>query len=156
MSQGGHEPDGVPPPLPGGGWRTIGQSLLYGLLLWLGEAMIGVVPLGAHELVLRFSGDAGSSAEASLIPEVCILAVVISGLSVVSLLRFGPHGRGRQLDWPEYIMALASLVALIAGAVMYGLAAMKMNHGQTSLAVIALVGALFSSLAIALIGAVRR
>lgn len=137
----------VPAPLPGRVARllAIGRRMLDGLLLWMGEAVIGVVPLLAHEVVARF----GKVELAGRTPEECILAVVISGLALLSLVRFGPRHRREALTRLTYQMGLISLLALVAGAVMYGLAEMGLG-GDSRLAHWALAAAFASSLVIAL------
>jgi drug/metabolite transporter (DMT)-like permease len=143
----------VPPPRPPS-WHTrawaVIRSVAAGLMLWLGEAVIGVLPLGAVELVGRFRG----SPVPAPIAEVCILSVVISGLSLLPLLRFGPHQRPHRMTAVSYILALITLVALMAGALMYGLAVTDIAHGDTGLAYLDLKVALAASLLLALEAAI--
>jgi hypothetical protein len=150
MSQGGDGAAAPRPPARRAEVRAIGWSLLCGFLMWVGEALVGTVPLAAHEIVARFSGNAERPSGSDPIPEVCILAVVIAGLSVISLLRFGPRERPHRTTPVTYVMMIVSLAALISGGAMYGLAVMDMAHGETDLAVKALALALGSSLVLAL------
>jgi hypothetical protein len=135
-------------------WRArlgaIGWSLLCGFVMWLGEALIGVVPLGAHELVARFTASAERPSGKDLLPEMCILAVVVAGLNVVSVLRFGPHERRHRMTPVTFVMMIVSLAALMSGATMYGLAAMDLAQGQTDLAYKAWAAALGSSFVMAM------
>ncbi len=152
MSHGGEGPAAVPPPPPRrAGLRAIGWSALCGLLIWVGEVVIGAVPLAAHERVARFT----EGTESDPIPEVCILAVVISGLSVVSLARFGPHVRPFRHTPFMFVMLLVSVITLMSGAVMYGLAVMKLDRGHTELAYMAVGTALLTSFLVALEKAIR-
>jgi hypothetical protein len=135
---------------------AIGLSIVRGLVLWIGELVIACVPLAAHEIVADFSGEVEPPAGFDPIPEICILAVVISGLSVVSLARFGSGERVFRHTPFSFIMLLLSVFSLMSGAVMYGLAVMRLDHGQTGLAYWATTTALLSSFLIALEKAIRE
>ncbi len=126
--------------------RAVARGVAAGLLLWAGEAVIGVLPLGAVEIVTRFTGVTAPPP----IAEACILAVVISGLSLLSLLRFGPHQRAHRMTPVSYSLALVSVLTLMAGGLMYGLAATENAHGATGLAYLDLWSALASSFLLAL------
>ncbi len=115
-------------------WRVrlpaLCRSVAARLLLWAGENVIALLPLGAAVLIPRFSGHPVPEP----VPEVCILAVVNSGLSLLPLLRFGPHQRVHRMTPISYTLALASLLTLMAGGMMYGLAVTENAHGDTGLA----------------------
>ena len=133
--------------------RTAGAFLraaCTGFLLWLGEAVIGVLPLAAVQLVSRFNG----TPVADPIAEKCILAVVIAGLSLLSLFRFGPHGRRHRVSVFAYLLALVALLTLLAGGIMYGLAVTEAAKGDTDLASFNLKVALAASLLLALEAAI--
>src|ERR1700690_1871463 len=85
-----------PPP------RAVWEAMFDAFVHWAGEAAIGLIPLLAHEVVAGF----GKAPTTNVTPELCILTVVISGLAIFSLLRFGPHQRRLKLTALTYLMAL--------------------------------------------------
>ena len=128
--------------------RRIAWSSLCGVLVWAGEAVVGVVPLGAHEVVAghaKLMPDAGAP-----VAEVCILSVVTSGLSLTSLLRFGPHKRTVEMTPFTYVMGIISMICLMVGALMYGLAATANGRDDDSSIYFVLYVALVSSFSMAL------
>jgi hypothetical protein len=155
MSEGGHHAEATATPATGRAALAIGKSVLHGAILWLAEVAIACVPLTAHEIVAEFSGGAEPSGRFDPIPEICILAVVISGLSIVSLARFGAHEPAKHTPF-TFIMLLPSVFSLMSGAVMYGLAAMGLDHGRTSLAYWAVSASLLTSFLITLEKSVRE
>jgi hypothetical protein len=84
----------------------------FGFAQWIGEALIGLIPLILYVIVNKYSSlpviaiCSGSAYNAltkqyvgcealpeSASPEICILAVVISGLAVLSVVPFGRRQR---------------------------------------------------------------
>jgi hypothetical protein len=101
-------------------WGRIAWSVLCALLIWGGEAIVGVLPLGAHAIVANHLSITGEITQDDA-AEICILSVVISGLALISLLEFGPRRRTAQFTPITYVLSLFALVSVIAGALFYGL-----------------------------------
>lgn len=94
---------------------------------WLGEAVVGLIPLLAYLAIHQFGhlpvasvcqGLDGAGSPTGCIqlaetvaPEVCILAVVISGLSVISVAR-------RESTIWTYLLVLFAVIALILGSLL--------------------------------------
>lgn len=153
--EGGHDTEATAAPATGRAAWAIGQSVLHGTIVWLAEVAIACVPLTAHEIVAEFSRGAEPSGRFDPIPEICIFAVVISGLSIVSLARFGAHEPAKHTPL-TFLMLLSSVFSLVSGAVMYGLAVMGLDHGRTGLAYWAVTASLLTSFLITLRKSVRE
>ena len=100
-------------------WSPMVTSLACGLLIWAGEAIVGIVPLGAHKVVAQHSKAATGLDDPTA--EVCILTVVISGLSLMSAFKFKPDKNSIKMTPMTYFFVVLALLALIVGAIMYGI-----------------------------------
>jgi hypothetical protein len=143
-------------------------AALHGFVQWMGEAAIGLIPWAVWFATHRFAilptlATCGTN-EAGLYncvpvvespsPEICILAVVISGLAVLSVGRLGRQ-RERQFTVFTYILMTLALLSLIFGSLFYALftAHMAKNAADTITYGILAV-ALLSSVSLALEGAI--
>jgi hypothetical protein len=139
-------------------------------LVWLAEAAIGLIPLGAHYVVATTVAAQSRQYEAMCSfdlktchllgetphAEICILAVVTSGVSAIAALGFGLHSRKSPPNWMTYSLLTLSLFALILGVLMYVVASMGALAEQASWATwMTLVFALFASLLLSLERATR-
>lgn len=97
------------------------RSTTRGMLIWLGEAIIGLLPLLAHELVAAYSVSAPGHESARVTAEVCILSVVISGLALLSLLPYGQGHRRPAFSAWTYLLCLVMVLSLIFGTLFYAL-----------------------------------
>lgn len=138
-------------------WRLF-KSLSGALVIWIGETVIGLIPLATHYLVATYSrvgAREGHDAVASHLTsaplaEMNILAVVISGLGLLSLLRFGHHGRQARLTPMTHLAGLAALLLLITSSVLYALTAAEIGAGNGNVTQAILIFAVLVSLFLAL------
>jgi hypothetical protein len=145
--------------------------IFHGIGQWIGEAVIGLIPLGVYELVHRYSNLPLSATcpqqapspstlsvqnctllQESSSQEVCILAVVISGLAVLSVIQLGLK-QPRKVTVLTRVLVLFALGALIVGSLFYGLITAHLERDATSVTYYALVVALLSSFSLAVEGA---
>ncbi len=128
-----------------GPWRKVGNVCLSSFVLWAGEAAIGLVPLLTHFTVSTFSNRMVVAAHcrnfevplehccvAANTPyaEMNILAVVISGLGLLSLIQFGPRGRRALFTPMTFLAAISSIGLLIVGSLLYALTASGISAGS--------------------------
>jgi hypothetical protein len=128
-----------------GTWRRVGGVCLMSLVVWAGEAAIGLVPLLTHFTVSSFSNCMvvaarccpveGALEHCCAIPEtpyaeMNILAVVIAGLGLLSLIQFGPHGRKTRFTPMTFLAAISSIGLLIVGSLLYALTASGISAGS--------------------------
>lgn len=153
------------------GWKIVCSAALAATVLWFGEALVGLTPLFGHSLVEAFSMHVvqqaictppvdGHSTGTTLtncraIPEtpfaeICVLAVVTSGLSLLPSFHFGEHGRRAPRTMFTYLLSLATLGALICGAILYALYATGIGQNAEKATYYNLAGALFGSFALTL------
>ncbi|WP_158808478.1 hypothetical protein [Beijerinckia sp. L45] len=136
------------------------------LLRWLGEAVVGLVPLMAFKILQIFSQPTihlylcpvdkpigpgfcqlfGEDAS----QEVCILTVVISGLALWSLLKVA-SGPSREPITPlTQVQVILSVLSLLSGAMLYALYGAHIAKDADRFSYIILAVALMSSLFIAI------
>jgi hypothetical protein len=145
---------------------------LHGIGQWVGEAVIGLIPLVIYEGVHRYSSlpltatcpqqpfngitkalfNCTAVVENSS-QEVCILAVVISGLAVLSVVSLGLQKPRKITIWTRILILLA-VVALIFGSLFYGLFTAHLDKEATSITYNVLYVALLSSFFLAVEGAI--
>jgi hypothetical protein len=149
------------------------KACLRGILQWIAEAIIGVIPLIVFVFVHQFSSlpitavcSREESAASGLLSdckqiletpsqEICILAVVISGLAVLSVVpQIRPQSR--HVTWFTRMLVLAAMLSLIFGSLSYGLftAHLDKNADAVTYYILALALALLSSLFLSLEGAI--
>jgi hypothetical protein len=133
---------------------------------WFGEAVVGLLPLIAHEAIQKAAKlpvvpavcDSGMThcraASETPVAEICIVAVVMSGLALLSLVRFGPHRRKAPPTMLTFIVGLGALIALIFGLIFYALVTTGINQEIVSLTDYTLASALLTSLFLTLEGAI--
>src|SRR5262245_305605 len=117
------------------------KATFNGLVQWVCEAVVGLIPLGAYVLahgaddgriitalcnqrVLdnaynAFSAHCAQVAESPL-QEICVLAVVISGLSLISIAQFSPSRRQSPRTPVTLLMSALAIGSLVAGGIFYG------------------------------------
>ncbi len=113
--------------------------------MWAGEAAIGLVPLLTHFTVSAFSNRMVVAARCRnfdvLLEHCCsvpdipyaemnILAVVISGLGLLSLIQFGSCGRQSRFTPMTFLAAISSIGLLIVGSLLYALTASGISAGS--------------------------
>jgi drug/metabolite transporter (DMT)-like permease len=126
-------------------------------VVWLGEALIGLIPLVAHEVIKSFAdipkkimpcpGGAGTcvSMPPEVFAEVCILAVVTSGLCILTIVPFGHRRRTSPLSPWGFIALLATIVSLIVAAILYALTSVGIDRDAHSITYYVLSAALLGS-----------
>jgi glucan phosphoethanolaminetransferase (alkaline phosphatase superfamily) len=146
------------------------KAALRGTVQWVAEAIIGVIPLAVYAYIHQFSNlpitaicsDGGSNASKlsdckpiidSPSQEICILAVVISGLAVLSVVRYARH-EPRQITGFTLVLVLLALLALIFGSLSYGLFTAHLDKNADAVTYAILVSALLSSLCLSIEGAI--
>jgi hypothetical protein len=135
------------------------------------EAIIGLIPLGLYLVVNKYSSlpSIGLCQEAAYNPytrlyagcerlpespaaEICILAIVISGLAILSVVPFGR--KQRQFTIWTGILVLLALIALILGALFYALFTAHLDRNADMITYVVLMTALMSSLCLSIEGAI--
>jgi hypothetical protein len=148
------------------------MAALHGIGQWLGEAVIGLIPLIVYELVHRYSKlpliaicpdqvlNPVTKELRNCIPllespaqEVCILAVVISGLAVLSVVPLGKN-RQRQVTVWTRLLTLLAVLALIFGSLFYFLFTAHLDREATAIVYYVLSVALLSSFFLSIEGAI--
>jgi hypothetical protein len=146
-------------------------AAFYGFAQWIGEAVIGLIPWIVYVYVNTYSdvpitglcskqsfnqynktymSCAPLSQSAS--QEICILAVVISGLAVLSVVTLG--ARHRPITIWTRLLTLMAILALIFGALSYGFFMSHLDRNADTITYAILAVALFSSLCLAIEGAI--
>jgi len=134
------------------------KALAGAFVIWIGETVVGLLPLATHYLVAanrqvdsRLGHDgAASHLMTAPLAEMNILTVVISGLGLLSLIRFGHHGRQARLTPMTYLAGLAALLLLITSSVLYALTMAQVGPGNGSVTLAVLIFAVLVSLFLAL------
>jgi hypothetical protein len=129
---------------------------------WSGEAFVGLLPLLAYWFM---HGVAKLPATAvcqvtqpqaqnqctivpdSPLPEVCILAVVVSGLALLSL---GPHRRKAGVTIWTFFLIIAAIIGLLLGSGLYALTIAHISQDTDVITYSALAIGLVSSLCLAI------
>ena len=164
---GGNHPPATP---SAAAWKAGFWAGLHGVGQWVGEAVIGLIPLAIFEGVHRYATlpVAATCPKQAQTPyglsnctllvenssqEVCILAVVISGLAVLSVVPLGLQKPRKITIWTR-ILILFAVVALIFGSLFYGLFTAHLDREATSITYNVLYVALLSSFFLAVEGAI--
>jgi hypothetical protein len=137
---------------------------------WFGETCVGLIPLLAYLIMHSYSTSPITIlscpvstpvvlSPCSLLPdnisqEICILTVVISGLALLSVLNVGPHKRKAPVTAWSFILIVAAILALLAGALLYALFGVHIAKNADSITWFALATAISSSLFLAIEGAI--
>ena len=95
---------------------SVGSKIVEACIVWLFEALVGLIPLGAHYFIHIVATIAERPAlclpdlhgchlvSDAPYAEICILAVVIAGISVIGSLGFGHHFRRSELTRLTYAL----------------------------------------------------
>jgi hypothetical protein len=147
------------------------RAIWSGLIQWAGEAAVGLIPWLAYVLTYNLSASPYITAlcdpsvlynqynyfskNCRVLPdspaqEICILAVVISGLSLLSIAQFAPGRRRSEKTALTYLMLILSIGALLAGALLYAFISNHLDVGPGWPPYLALACALTSSFVLAL------
>jgi hypothetical protein len=140
---------------------------------WFGEACIGLIPLLAFIIMHHyatptvqllscpsktridyFSINSCIPLADNIAQEICILTVVISGLAILSLFNIGAKGRRAPATPFSFFLIVAAILALLAGALLYALFGVHIDRGADTIVWWVLAIALFSSLFLAIEGAI--
>jgi hypothetical protein len=146
-------------------------ACLRGVIQWFAEAVIGVIPLIVFVFVHQFSNlpvtaicSTQESNASKLLSdcrqviespsqEICILAVVISGLALLSVVpQIRPQSR--QITGFTRILVLAAMLSLIFGSLSYGLFTAHMDKNADAATYIILALALLSSFFLSIEGTI--
>lgn len=110
------KPDPLPPaPARRPWWRRLGAA--FGL--WCIETGIGLIPLAAHEISSLLAENAHRPSLPSVQPELCILAVVASGLSIASIFRPFFEREHLNANWLTVLLGFANGLAVVVGTFIY-------------------------------------
>lgn len=140
---------------------------------WIGETCIGLVPLLAYVIMHNYATPTIQVIACpngvriddltiqtcrpladNISQEICILTVVISGLALLSLFNLGPKARRAPVTAFSFILIVAAILALLAGALLYALFGVHIDHGANTVTWWVLATALLSSLFLAIEGAI--
>jgi hypothetical protein len=128
-------------------------------IIWGAEALVGLLPLFADLLVSQHIDShklPGIEVHNSLLEE-CILAVVISGLALVSiLLKSSPGPKPLSHELGTCYMVGIAFAAMMSAAVFYGLISAGISSNPEQIVYPALVMALASSFSIAIRNAMKE
>jgi len=124
-------------------FSEVRKAVLRAFLKWLGETVIGLIPLLARILFLMTS-DAGAH-HVGLLPleEVNIVTVVICGLGLLSLFHLNPHGEegsSRYFTPITYLIALMALLLLVGASLLYAVGVAGIANGNATLPTFAGLG----------------
>jgi hypothetical protein len=151
---------------------TIRQTAgLHGFVQWIGEAFIGLIPYIVFVAVHRYSSLPITATCPKQAPnpitgqvfsctplhenasqEICILAVVISGLALLSVAPI--RQPSRPITVFTYLLILLAIGSLIFGALFYALFTAHLDQDADAITYLVLATALGSSLFLALEGAI--
>jgi len=148
------------------------KAAVHGIAQWIGEAIIGLIPWAVWFAIHRFSNlpliatcpnQAPSQVNQTYVnctplvdspsQEICILAVVISGLAVLSVVPLGKE-RQRQITTFTRVLILLAVLSLIFGSLFYALFTAHMDKDADIVTYYILATALSSSLCLAIEGAI--
>lgn len=142
-------------------WRLFTAGL-SALVLWSGEALVGLVPLLGHLVVANFSThlvylaycQAGTKTclevtETLPVAEINIISVVTCGLGILSLVKFGPTSRSHRTPM-TYLAGIAALGLLIFASFLYALTSAGIGAGSSVVTIWVLVFSLLVSFYLAL------
>jgi hypothetical protein len=140
---------------------------------WIGETCIGLIPLLAFVIMHNYAAPtiqviacpSGVKIDFSTVrscsplldnisQEICILTVVISGLALLSLFNLGPRARKAPVTAFSFILIVAAIIALLSGALLYALFGVHIDRDAATVTWGVLATALFSSLFLAVEGAI--
>lgn len=148
------------------------QAALRAFIQWVGENSIGLIPLGAYLIVHSYSTKtfdvlvcapglppSSSVSQCTSLPfsaaqEICILTVVVAGLTVLSAFHLGPRKRHAPPTVFTNLLMLFAILSLIAGAIFYALFSARIAQDADTVTIMVLLTALFSSLCLTLEGAI--
>jgi hypothetical protein len=170
MALSGSELVGPPPPPPRQIKNvSVGSKILEASIVWVFEALVGLIPLGAHYFIHVVATITERPALCDpdlrgchLVPdapyaEICILTVVIAGISVIGSLGFGHHFRKSELTRLTYALIALSGAACLAGFGMYSVTTVGLLSSNATRATWwALTGALLSSFVLSIEKAARE
>jgi len=140
-------------------------AIFYGIAQWFGEAVVGFFPLLMYEYVHRFSTlpiiatcppgpspntltyDGCTKITETASPEICVLAVVASGLAVLSVIPIGQRER-RPITPFTYVLVVMAAAALVTASVFYALFIGHTDRQADTIALWVLGVALASSFAL--------
>ena len=129
----------------------IGRRTSKAFIGWLGEAVVGLLPLLTHSLLEPYSNQSHEVETRAFISEICILSVVISGLSVLSIIPYVIHPRRAPFTAWTYLLCLTTMLALIFGAMFYALVAANIDKpSDAAVPWYTLIAAIAGSLGLAL------
>lgn len=153
-----------------GKYRLWARAVFNGCVQWAGEAVVGLLPLfayllnhgfgresylpaicssTAHQAFARYSDVCVDNPDNPL-AEICVLAVVISGLSLLSIAQFTSRRRQTPKNALTYLMMLLAIMSLVAGTLFYAKITSHSNDGHAEWTYITLAVALVSSFVLAI------
>jgi hypothetical protein len=134
------------------GSHTLGRDVRDALFVWSGEAFVGMLPLLTHLIAGRYSTIPTTASEPQFQAEICILAVVTSGLSMLALLPFGPKARIAGFTPFTYWLFLVTLGSLIFSTMLYVFFLAEINRRTDLVTWATLATALFGSFGLTMEG----
>lgn len=142
---------------------NVWKAVLQAFGQWCGEAFVGLLPLLAYWFMhsvatLPATGVCQRTQPPqcvvvpdSPLPEICILAVVVSGLALLSL---GPQRRQASVTLWTFFLIIGAIIGLLLGSGLYALTTAHISHDEEIVTYSALVIGLASSLCMAIEAAV--
>jgi hypothetical protein len=134
----------------------IGRAVLSAAIVSAGEAAVGLIPLMSHLVVANFSRPvlvqyvcAGAykdmndchliTVDKLPLAEMDILAVVISGLGLITLFRFGETRRQVRFTPMTYLTAIAGVGLLILGSLLYSFSSAGISANDSTVTIVVLI-----------------
>jgi hypothetical protein len=171
MDDSTEPPRVVRPSTPSAAPSSKGARYAEELGLWIGEVLVGLAPLFFDQLHHIFTEAPGVLArclrvvdgqpvECKSIPdgpdaEICILAVVLSGLALLQLFRRPPASPIGWLSISRPIAVFGLAAIMVLAGMLYGWISAGINHGTGAIVWWVLGGALAGSLLLAFDRAAR-
>jgi drug/metabolite transporter (DMT)-like permease len=137
-------------PLKSRKFSPVGHDITKAFIVWLGGAVIGMIPLLTHSLLESYSKQASEITIQTFYAELCIVAIVVSGLSLLQTIPYGPRPRRAPFTAWTYLVCLATLLSLIYGAMFYAVAVTDVGMLSPTAAWYTLIAAIGGSLGIVL------
>lgn len=134
------------------------KAVFRAVVLWTGEATIGPLPLMTHVIVTHYSIKVAVPALCDVgmrncreIPEklpsaeMDILAVIVCGLALLSLINFGPNKKRRIFTPLTYLAGITNVLLMVFGSILYAIVTAGIGQDNESVTTPILILSLVAS-----------
>ena len=124
--------------------RDVLHRCLVSSLIWFAEGLVGLFPLIGHEIIIAIIGssprpfpcfqseETGSTCYRIIEgpeQEICILAVVFSGITLLNMIPFG-HNRGARFTEFTYALFVLTVFSMFTASLLYAGVAVVADPSQ--------------------------